>query len=251
MRWRGTFVNDLIVDVSIYRDRITCAHDGCKHPALSILDWAITGLSPLCQDVPTPGPNGRIDSLFEVIWPIPFQHSPVVLTVDLTMKEIDKCQFPKVMKQAQASHVFPDHSDSRRQFNSCFSRLFYCSTYSVSACDISCSELCRRCVFILTMSGTQCPSSSHYRFLVSSSDAQVNKKNTGGTEQVLSWRSCIWICLRSPWQTRPGWCRRGCFCSGSPFFCSSGAEGWLGADSSRSPEHRAHTLQAERKKWEY
>lgn len=84
------------------------------------------------------------------------------------------------MKQAQASHVFPDHSDSRRQFNSCVSRLFYCSTYSVSACDISCSELCRRCVFILTMSGTQCPSSSHYRFLVSSSDAQVNKKTLVG-----------------------------------------------------------------------
>lgn len=47
--------------------QITCTHDSCKHPALPISDGAVVGLGPHSQNVPAPGPRGRMDPLFEVI----------------------------------------------------------------------------------------------------------------------------------------------------------------------------------------
>lgn len=85
------------VKVLSYLDELTCAHDCCKHPALPVFDWAITSEGPQSQDVPTPSPKGRIHPLFEIPRPVPLQHTPVILTVDLNQK--DKCQFPKTMKQ--------------------------------------------------------------------------------------------------------------------------------------------------------
>jgi hypothetical protein len=62
---------------------VTCAHDGSKHPALAVHDRAEAALGPLGQDVPTAGPRGRVNALREVPRPLPLQHPPVVLRVDL------------------------------------------------------------------------------------------------------------------------------------------------------------------------
>lgn len=101
------FCNDLVSEVFNYHKNInTCAHDSCKHPALSILDWSVTRLSPLPQDFPTPSPQGGINPFFEVTRPVSFQHSTVIFTVDLNRE--DKCQFLEIIKQAQASLIFSD-----------------------------------------------------------------------------------------------------------------------------------------------
>lgn len=81
-----------------HHDIITCAHDRCKHPTLSVLDRAETRLGPLSQDVSAPSPQGGMNSLFVVTGPVPFQHSPVVLAVYLNIK--DKCELPKNINQA-------------------------------------------------------------------------------------------------------------------------------------------------------
>jgi len=53
--------------VSDCREKITCAHDSCKHPALSILDWPETRVGPLFQDVTAPCPAAGMDTFSEYI----------------------------------------------------------------------------------------------------------------------------------------------------------------------------------------
>lgn len=88
------------VKVLSYLDELTRAHDCCKHPALPVFDWAVAGEGPQSQDVTTPGPKGGIDPVFEIPRPVSLQHTPVILTVDLTKK--DKCQLAKTMEEGSA-----------------------------------------------------------------------------------------------------------------------------------------------------
>ena len=78
----------------ILGDVTTCAHDGCKHPALAVLDGAAAGLGPLPQDVPAPSPQGGVHSILEVPGPVSLQDSAVIFTVDLNMDREDTCQYP-------------------------------------------------------------------------------------------------------------------------------------------------------------
>lgn len=70
----------------LQRER-TCAHDGCKHPALAVLDRTVARDGPHPQDVPAAGPRARIDPLFEIAGPVPLQHALVVFAVDLDEEE--------------------------------------------------------------------------------------------------------------------------------------------------------------------
>lgn len=106
---------------------VTCAHDGCKHPALSILDWAVIGLSPLSQDVPTSSPQGRIQPLFEVTRPVPFQHPPIVFAVDLIMKKETYVSSQRFWSKLR--HLTP--LNSWWLFNSCHMCVIYCNNYTV------------------------------------------------------------------------------------------------------------------------
>lgn len=119
----GSPLVDLITNVLM----VTCAHDGCKHPALSILDWAVTGLSPLSQDVPTSSPQGRIHPFFEVARPVAFQHPPIVLAVDLIMKK--EAYVSSHRFRSKLRHLTP--LNSWWLFNSCLSCMIYCNNYSV------------------------------------------------------------------------------------------------------------------------
>jgi len=109
---------------------ITCAHDGCKNPALSILDRAVAGLRPLRQDVPAPGPQGGVHSILEAPVPFPRQHTAVVFTVDLKheRKKINAIvHFCTLIKQTGTPHILLDDCDHVWHFNN----LFSCNNYSV------------------------------------------------------------------------------------------------------------------------
>ena len=121
-----------------YCDIITCAHDRCEHPTLSVLDRAETRLGPLPQDFTAPSPQGGMKSLFVVTGPVPLQHSPVVLAVYLNIK--DKREVPKNINHSVARSINPNN-------------------YSLPACSIYCTEHCRS-VYLYNVCRTQWPSSS-------------------------------------------------------------------------------------------
>lgn len=64
-------------------ERLTCAGDGSKHPALAIFDWPYPGLAPLLEDRHAASPSIRCDSISVRLLPATGQHTTVTVRVHL------------------------------------------------------------------------------------------------------------------------------------------------------------------------